>query len=402
MKKNLWRLFLEENSHINFIKDRVEEFAIEVDPDIINDFDQFFILDGTDPPGINQILETMFSSSDVINIPKNINKNAKTFFGWATEQDLSDSVFEATHKLCSLFDLDNNQFYFVNSCITNKIAYEKYLRTHIVQQPIQNFVYRLNVNYHNPLRQLNNFKITEIPDNDKKLFITLNKTPRVHRFLLIVLLNYYDLISQGHISSCSAASVNNKYSIDHRRTDFNNHLYLAEAVLSTHKNLKEILKKFENLKDFLPLKIDNHSIYDATNLIQTEKQIHETASNSLFHLITETTYNNDEVAFTEKTFRPIALCRPFLLLGSENSLKHLKSLGFKTFHPYIDETYDSVKEISERTEMVVYELAKLNSLRNSNPNKFYSVYKKMKEIAEYNKQIFIQKDYGYHYKQHIL
>ena len=32
--------------------------------------------------------------------------------------------------------------------------------------------------------------------------------------------------------------------------------------------------------------------------------------------------------------------KPFIVLGSKHFLKNLRSIGFKTFHPVIDESYD--------------------------------------------------------------
>jgi hypothetical protein len=53
---------------------------------------------------------------------------------------------------------------------------------------------------------------------------------------------------------------------------------------------------------------------------------------------------------SEKTYKAIQIGMPFILFTSRPGiLKHLKSLGFKTFHPYIDESYD-YPTIQEKTE----------------------------------------------------
>ena len=44
---------------------------------------------------------------------------------------------------------------------------------------------------------------------------------------------------------------------------------------------------------------------------------------------------------SEKTYKAIRLGMPFILFtGRPGILKHLKRIGFKTFHPHIDESYD--------------------------------------------------------------
>jgi len=65
--------------------------------------------------------------------------------------------------------------------------------------------------------------------------------------------------------------------------------------------------------------------------------------NSYFEVVTETTYNNtgSGVLITEKTWKPILTFKPFIIVGNPGILRKLKEWGFKTFEPYIDESYDS-------------------------------------------------------------
>jgi len=65
--------------------------------------------------------------------------------------------------------------------------------------------------------------------------------------------------------------------------------------------------------------------------------------NSYFEVVTETTYNDtgSGVLITEKTWKPILTFKPFINVGNPGILRKLKEWGFKTFEPYIDESYDS-------------------------------------------------------------
>ena len=62
-------------------------------------------------------------------------------------------------------------------------------------------------------------------------------------------------------------------------------------------------------------------------------------SRSKIELVTET--ETDFFFITEKTIKPIRAGIPFVMVGCQNYLKKLRQLGFKTFHPHIDESYDS-------------------------------------------------------------
>ena len=68
-------------------------------------------------------------------------------------------------------------------------------------------------------------------------------------------------------------------------------------------------------------------------------QWHE-AHDSLAYVVTETVYAGARQHLTEKTFKPVALGRPFVLLAAPGSLEYLRSYGFRTFHDVWDESYD--------------------------------------------------------------
>lgn len=67
-------------------------------------------------------------------------------------------------------------------------------------------------------------------------------------------------------------------------------------------------------------------------------------------LIAET-LDDERIFFpTEKTGKPMMCNKPFIVLGSKHFLKNLRKIGFKTFHPIIDESYDEIDDVVERTK----------------------------------------------------
>jgi len=63
--------------------------------------------------------------------------------------------------------------------------------------------------------------------------------------------------------------------------------------------------------------------------------------NAFLHVVTETVFDYPTVVISEKTIKPIANKRPFVILNSTGSLQNLRNMGFKTFDSYWDESYDS-------------------------------------------------------------
>jgi hypothetical protein len=65
---------------------------------------------------------------------------------------------------------------------------------------------------------------------------------------------------------------------------------------------------------------------------------------SLLYLVTETVATGRRHHLTEKTFKPIALGMPFVIVGTQDSLEYLRSYGFRTFEGIWDESYDSAED----------------------------------------------------------
>lgn len=74
---------------------------------------------------------------------------------------------------------------------------------------------------------------------------------------------------------------------------------------------------------------------------------------SFCHIITERLFFEDRIHLTEKTFRPIVCCRPFIMVSTPNSLEYLKNYGFKTFSKYWDESYDSETNHTKRLDKII-------------------------------------------------
>ena len=78
---------------------------------------------------------------------------------------------------------------------------------------------------------------------------------------------------------------------------------------------------------------------------------------------------------TEKIYKAIINCHPFIVLSTSGFLQNLQNMGYKTFEPFIDESYDKEDDALLRMVMAIDEVEKLC-------NKGVPV--KMLETAEYN------------------
>lgn len=65
---------------------------------------------------------------------------------------------------------------------------------------------------------------------------------------------------------------------------------------------------------------------------------------------------------TEKTVKNLYIGKPFILMSGHGSLKKLRQLGFKTFSPWIDESYDTEPNVYLRLEAIKQEIDRLASI----------------------------------------
>lgn len=85
------------------------------------------------------------------------------------------------------------------------------------------------------------------------------------------------------------------------------------------------------------------------------------SADSLLYLVTETVATGRRHHITEKTFKPIALGMPFVIVGTRGSLKYLRSYGFRTFEGIWDESYDDAED-DVRIERIASLLRSLDEL----------------------------------------
>tara|TARA_B110000503_G_scaffold64262_1_gene101323 strand:- start:61 stop:1047 length:987 start_codon:yes stop_codon:yes gene_type:complete len=109
---------------------------------------------------------------------------------------------------------------------------------------------------------------------------------------------------------------------------------------------------------------------------------------TFYTALIETAMHEDFCVFTEKTAKPIIAKRPFVVFGSPGQLKALQQLGFKTFSPIIDESYDLEVDSELRFKKV---LDSMHELNNRDP---LDVYENLKEILEHNKKHFEETDWN--------
>jgi len=104
------------------------------------------------------------------------------------------------------------------------------------------------------------------------------------------------------------------------------------------------------------------------------------SADSLLYLVTETVATGRRHHITEKTFKPIALGMPFVIVGTQGSLEYLRSYGFRTFEGIWDESYDQAED-SVRIERIASLLRSLDELSVTAKQDLFA---QAREVIEHN------------------
>ena len=178
----------------------------------------------------------------------------------------------------------------------------------------------------------------------------------------------------------------------HMRTQFFNHVrennLLDQNLINLFKVYKspyidqgkgDIDKFFKNieLKEYVNTAINEFN--GAPTF--TSHLISEHIEEATWISIVAETLDDDKIFFpTEKTAKPMWCNKPFIVLSGKGFLKNLRDIGFKTFHPVIDESYDDIDDTYERTKSAFksfIDLSKKDPLM---------IRKQLKEVLDYNEK----------------
>ena len=165
-----------------------------------------------------------------------------------------------------------------------------------------------------------------------------------------------------------------------------NWLVYARATSGKREYRQGFLEKLKTVKNVQFGSIDTSKVVSSNSSAEYEWKDYTQTNCSI---ILETVYD-DRIHLTEKTLRPIACGHPFMILSGPGTLAYLRKMGFNTFSPLIDESYDLETDPAKRMQMVLEEMHRINNL--SERYQRY-IWKECQAITTYNKNYFFSKKF---------
>lgn len=176
--------------------------------------------------------------------------------------------------------------------------------------------------------------------------LCLNATPRLHRVITLLLLieaGLFDKKSTHNDSDIPFPFISFPGFV-YSKTDGLSEDTTKQALVSL--GLENLLPDLEWLISVAPLRVDD--LAEEGNQLAT-KVVLGHYLNSHLSVVNETGTDNSSKRLTEKTFKPLALGHPFVVIGHPKSVELARELGFSTMDHIIDHGYDYDPDPIQRT-----------------------------------------------------
>lgn len=233
-------------------------------------------------------------------------------------------------------------------------------------------------------------------ENKKKNFVCFNRILRPHRLGLVSLCQEKNLINDAYYSFFGNSTYNGS-SID---MDF---IKISISMHSSKELYNTVFRNYASLEAKLPLRLNIDWTENANYVKEDDLEFFD---NTYFSLVTETYFfpvyydfrnigiegkitDAQSIFFTEKIYKPIIMRHPFILASRPRSLEMLRKLGYKTFSPLINESYDLIENDGERLQAVVDEVERLSKFSHEQWIEWQT---EIKDIVDYNHSVLVNRE----------
>ena len=335
----------------------------------------------------------VFITRDTIEICREIDeafRQGKTrFFFYMFTEAVMPNIIRKIHRIANLFKgtIPSKNFVYLSGALNGEEAYKNIVKKYNFTDEISvisanMFHYYLQVSTHTC-----DFPKEFVVKNKPKKFLCFNKVNREQRMKLVDKMLEHDLVKLGYYSFEGSYDKGIQAFIDTLPEDQYLHIQKHRDMFPMRLNITEERSNPVNIipDDFAYFENSYFSIVNETLFYKFD----QSRSKSIpFH---QPFVEDSSVFLSEKTFKCLAMLHPFVMFGRPNMLNGLRTIGFKTFSPFINETYDSIQDDEERFNAVFAEITRLISLSE---DEWIDLQNKLKPILEHNQQHFFT---GTHY-----
>ena len=344
------------------------------------------------------LIEKQPDSTFIKNINEQIANGKDIICLYNISEIMREPTIDKIHNCLPKLNIHPSKIYFVTGALDGPENYEEYCKD-------KGYVDRITILsaniFLNVSKEQNSCDVYSeyIPKIRSKKFLCFNRVERRHRIVLT-----HKLLTNNLVDTAYYSFYGNKFN-----SDWIDNITLTSYQL-LNKEASSLREGLQQYKHLFPMHL-TADIKNRNNPIGIEPSDIELYDNSYYSIVTETYFYADmsmdnlsadnipAIFFTEKIYKPIAMKHPFILVSRANSLKWLRNLGFKTFSPYINESYDDELNDDVRMNMIVDEVKRLDKFTDA---EWIEWQNNIKSIVDYNFQIYSSlTDYSFNPKQDL-
>lgn len=222
------------------------------------------------------------------------------------------------------------------------------------------------------------FQKEYVPGPRSKKFLCFNKTCRQHRIELLEGLLKLDLVKDAYYS----------FIMDYTTLDAMMHTVTRryDSIIAIKDKFPLVLNITEERSNPIDVRADDLVYFDTTYFsLVTETLFFNPLLKNTLELNSHVPTVMAGIFPTEKIYKCLALGHPFIAASTPGFLNGLRERGYKTFEPFINESYDDITDDYERIQAILTEVNRLCNLSESELIQFtYNV----KDIVDHNAKVF--------------
>lgn len=290
------------------------------------------------------------------------------------------------NQFCNLLESRNINIFAVggnfNDMLSKKLPTHKRIKVFFWKTALLHFI------NHSIKSELGDVTIKK---NFKKLFVFLNRHPRRERVKLLDSFYKHDLFDYGDISWNNLTDVNSQVKFQH---------WNEQKMILDVNDVNESPKSNNWLEDYQ--KREGGEFIRDYQLLNN----YVLDTKCLFNIACESVPRcHDEYFFiTEKTWKPILLEQPSIIVGDSFYKKHMEDMGFKFYDNLIDYSFYDVNWDEDNPSIYDDLSLELSKFKNKDYNQLYDIienvviHNKNRANEILNDDPFISKDFINFYK----
>ena len=345
------------------------------------------------------------------NMPNDVKEDLKNdravlCLSFIQEGDCYETFFIDVYNFCNKLGMPHKNFVFCSNNANLEIEYDKYCKVNNITDMSTMFsifyyynhvssLYRLDYKcirngwdpptfreeskeFHdgfriNTLEKFNPLRKEIRPHH----YLCYNRQPKLHRTLMVAYLMKENLLDKGLVSLGSVYTIpgteGDRYIATYRN---------LRTPIYTEEEKAKILPYWEKVKEQSPFLVDlkeeqMEHVWESS-WCDIFPSIHNKA---YFSIVSSTSFDTTWCHPDEKFWKKLGQFHPFIWVGPAHSLQHLRTQGFKSFSPWIDESYDEEEDCEKRFLMIVNEVKRLCDMSLEEIHEWYH---EMEDILKHN------------------